>query len=156
MPALEFLLSRLADGLDRGHLDGRAKFIGLASPYVEKITLLRDLVQARVRDLGGMARLPAPAPAFRPESSTSATNTELSPGWLRYCSDCPRCGSSQQRQDLLLHRRHKVFGASAVSTAHQADSEEILVRWQGYKYDDIQQLAQRKSYWTQGSKGFRG
>ena len=99
VPALEFLLSRLADGLDLATLDGRAKFIGLASPYVEKITpgVLRDLVQARVRDLGGMAqplkrskssfRRPNPQqaqrtqrhPEARTQAATAATNHEHKP-----------------------------------------------------------------------------
>ena len=37
-PGIEFLLKRLADGLDLGSLDGRAKFMGVANPYVEKMS----------------------------------------------------------------------------------------------------------------------
>ncbi len=156
VPALEFLLSRLADGLDLATLDGRAKFIGLASPYVEKITpgVLRDLVQARVRDLGGMAQpLPRSKPAFRRPNPQQAQRTqELSQRMAEILLRLPSLWqqlSDQQRQDLQLHAGELgVFGAlvQLVQQHPEADSEEILVRWQGLPgYDDIQQLAQRKS-----------
>ena len=56
-PGIEFLFSKLGEGLDLQTLDGRARFMGLANPYVEKIPdgILKDLVKARVREIGGMA-----------------------------------------------------------------------------------------------------
>ena len=156
VPALEFLLSRLADGLDLATLDGRAKFIGLASPYVEKITpgVLRDLVQARVRDLGGMAQpLQRSKPSFRRPNPQQAQRTQELPQrmaeiLLRLPSLWQEL-SDEQRQDLQLHAAELgVFGVlvQLVQQHPEADSEEILVRWQGLPgFDDIQQLAQRQS-----------
>ena len=156
VPALEFLLSRLADGLDLATLDGRAKFIGLASPYVEKITpgVLRDLVQARVRDLGGMAQpLQRSKPLFRRPNPQQAQRTQELPQrmaeiLLRLPSLWQKL-SDEQRQDLQLHAAELgVFGVlvQLVQQHPEADSEEILVRWQGLPgFDDIQQLAQRQS-----------
>jgi DNA primase len=156
VPALEFLLSRLADGLDLATLDGRAKFIGLASPYVEKITpgVLRDLVQARVRDLGGMAQpLQRSKPLFRRPNPQQAQRTQELPQrmaeiLLRLPSLWQEL-SDEQRQDLQLHAAELgVFGVlvQLVQQHPEADSEEILVRWQGLPgFDDIQQLAQRQS-----------
>jgi hypothetical protein len=57
--------------------------------------------------------------------------------------------SDEQRQDLQLHAAELgVFGVlvQLVQQHPEADSEEILVRWQGLPgFDDIQQLAQRQS-----------
>ena len=156
VPALEFLLSRLADGLDLATLDGRAKFIGLASPYVEKITpgVLRDLVQARVRDLGGMAQpLQRSKPSFRRPNPQQAQRTqELPQRMAEILVRLPslwQALSDEQRQDLQLHAAELgVFGVlvQLVQQHPEADSEEILVRWQGLPgFDDIQQLAQRQS-----------
>ena len=156
VPALEFLLSRLVEGLDLATLDGRAKFIGLASPYVEKITpgVLRDLVQARVRDIGGMAQ---------PLTRSNTTFSRPNPQKVKRTQDLPermaeillrhpallQQTSDEQRQDLHAHSAELgIFGALLeLLKAHpEADSEEILVRWQGLPgFDDIQRLAQRKS-----------
>lgn len=56
-PGLEFLLKRLSEGLDLDTLDGRAKFMGLATPYVDKIKpgILQDMLRSRVREISGMA-----------------------------------------------------------------------------------------------------
>ncbi len=56
-PGIEYLFSKLGEGLDLQTLDGRARFMGLANPYVDKIPegILKDLVKARVREIGGMA-----------------------------------------------------------------------------------------------------
>lgn len=56
-PGVEYLFSKLGEGLDLESLDGRARFMGLATPYVDKIPdgILKDLVKARVREMGGMA-----------------------------------------------------------------------------------------------------
>lgn len=55
-PGIEYLFSKLGEGLDLQTLDGRARFMGLANPYVEKIPdgILKDLVKARVREMSGM------------------------------------------------------------------------------------------------------
>ncbi len=156
VPALEFLLSRLADDLDLATLDGRAKFIGLASPYVEKITpgVLRDLVQARVRDLGGMAqpltRSKRPSSRRTPQKVQRAQ--ELPERMAEILLRLPTLWdqlTDQQQQDLRTHRAELgVFGTllEFLQQHPEADSEEILVRWQGLPgFEDMQQLAQRKS-----------
>ena len=72
------LLSRLADGLDLATLDAGPNLWPRQPVCGKNHQVLRDLVQARVRDLGGMARpLPRPTPHSDAESSTSATNTGI-------------------------------------------------------------------------------
>ena len=156
VPALEFLLSRLAEGLDLATLDGRAKFIGLASPYVEKITpgVLRDLVQARVRDIGGMAQpLARSNPTFnRPNPQKAKRTQDLPERMAEILFRQPALlqdMNEEQRRDVQAYSSELgVFGAlvQLLRQHPDADSEEILVRWQGLPgFDDIQRLAQRKS-----------
>lgn len=156
VPALEFLLGKLAEGLDLETLDGRARFIGLANPYVEKITpgVLRDLVQARVRDLGGMAQpLPRANPVRQRSNAQSAKRTlELSQRLAEILLRLPHLWlevSADQRQELLHHAVSLgVLGPlfQMLEQHPQADNEEILVRWQGQAgFEEIQRLAQRKS-----------
>ena len=156
VPALEFLLGRLAEGLDLETLDGRARFIGLANPYVEKITpgVLRDLVQARVRDLGGMAQpLQRSNPTFaRSNASNTKRTLELSMRMAEILLRLPYLlqeVSDTQRKELVEHAGDfGVFGSlvKMLEQHPEADSEEILVRWQGQPgFDDIQRLAQSKS-----------
>ena len=88
-PGLEFLLGRLKENLDLHSLDGRAKFMGLAAPYIEKLPqgLLRDMVQARVRELGGLEPVQQSAvsastrearvsPASQPSATTNRRGIE--------------------------------------------------------------------------------
>ncbi|NCF32926.1 MAG: DNA primase [Proteobacteria bacterium] len=156
VPALEFLLGRLAEGLDLETLDGRARFIGLANPYVEKITpgVLRDLVQARVRDLGGMAQpLQRSNPTFARSNAPNTRRTlALSMRMAEILLRLPYLlqeVSDTQRKELVEHAGDfGVFGSlvKMLEQHPEADSEEILVRWQGQPgFDDIQRLAQRKS-----------
>jgi DNA primase len=156
VPALEFLLGRLAEGLDLETLDGRARFIGLANPYVEKITpgVLRDLVQARVRDLGGMAQpLQRSNPTFARSNAPNTKRTlELSMRMAEILLRLPYLlqeVSDTQRKELVEHAGDfGVFGSlvKMLEQHPEADSEEILVRWQGQPgFDDIQRLAQSKS-----------
>lgn len=156
VPALEFLLGRLAEGLDLETLDGRARFIGLANPYVEKITpgVLRDLVQARVRDLGGMAQpLQRSNPTFARSNAPNTKRTlALSMRMAEILLRLPYLlqeVSDTQRKELVEHAGDfGVFGSlvKMLEQHPEADSEEILVRWQGQPgFDDIQRLAQRKS-----------
>ena len=55
-PGLEYLFSKLGEGLDLQSLDGRARFMGLANPLVEKIPagILQELVRKRVQEIGGI------------------------------------------------------------------------------------------------------
>jgi DNA primase len=156
VPALEFLLGRLAEGLDLETLDGRARFIGLANPYVEKITpgVLRDLVQARVRDLGGMAQpLQRSNPTFARSNAPNTKRTlELSMRMAEILLRLPYLlqeVSDTQRKELVEHAGDfGVFGSlvKMLEQHPEADNEEILVRWQGQPgFDDIQRLAQSKS-----------
>lgn len=74
-PGIEYLLKKLGEGLDLQSLDGRARFMGLAHPYVEKIPdgILKDLVQSRVREIGGMAMTGVTA-------SKTQNNRRVAPG----------------------------------------------------------------------------
>ena len=54
-PAIEYLFSRLADGLDLRNLDDRARLGSLALPHIERVPagILKDLMQARLAELTG-------------------------------------------------------------------------------------------------------
>jgi DNA primase len=56
-PAIEYLFSRLAEGLDLRNLDHQARLAGLAMPYIDKVPdgILRQLMSNRLRSLTGVA-----------------------------------------------------------------------------------------------------
>ena len=72
LPAVEYLFQQLSQGLDLSSLDGKARFVGLIEPYVQKIPegVLRSLVQQRITELTGLgvknqSAAPKPLPARR-------------------------------------------------------------------------------------------
>jgi len=70
VPGLEYLFSKLGQGLDLQTVDGQAKFAALVNPYVEKVPpgLLRELLTQKVaRITGHEATLPqSPSPPRPP------------------------------------------------------------------------------------------
>ncbi|MFT7653293.1 MAG: DNA primase [Limisphaerales bacterium] len=75
LPALEFLVQRLSQGLDLETMDGKGRFVGLISPYVEKLPtgVLQTLLKQRIEQLTGLrgARQPRqtePKPQFKASS----------------------------------------------------------------------------------------
>ena len=54
--AIDLLFRRLSEGLDLSGIDGQARFVGLATPFVDKLPqgVLRTLVEQRVAQIAGL------------------------------------------------------------------------------------------------------
>ena len=141
-PGMEYLFSKLGEGLDLQSLDGRARFMGLANSYVEKIPagLLKDLVKNRVREIGGMAATVPGAqrvPRQNRQSSalTSTADTALARRILSILLKAPALWSSldeNTRRSLLAHGKDiGLLGniANFLSDHPTSDPNEILIAW---------------------------
>jgi DNA primase len=141
-PGIEYLFSKLSEGLDLQSLDGRARFMGLANPFVEKIPdgILKDLVKARVRDIGGMAapvtgssRVPNRPIVDRGESSD--VGSALAQKMLSMLLKAPNLWASLDesiQRDMLAQSRDMGLLGRLVNflTDHpKADANEILIGW---------------------------
>ena len=141
-PGIEYLFSKLSEGLDLQSLDGRARFMGLANPFVEKIPdgILKDLVKARVRDIGGMAapvtgssRVPNRPIVEREEISD--VGSALAQKMLSMLLKAPSLWASldeSTRRDMLAQSRNMGLLGRLVNflTDHpEADANEILIGW---------------------------
>ena len=67
VPGLEYLFSRLAQGLDLETVDGKAKFGGLIRPYIDKVVSaeLKALLQQKVESQTGFGATTAARPLSR-------------------------------------------------------------------------------------------
>ncbi|MEQ9451346.1 MAG: DNA primase [Pseudomonadales bacterium] len=56
IPALEFLVQRLSQGLDLNSMDGKGRFVGLIEPYVSKLPsgILSNLLQQKIEQITGL------------------------------------------------------------------------------------------------------
>ena len=141
-PGIEYLFSKLSEGLDLQSLDGRARFMGLANPFVEKIPdgILKDLVKARVRDIGGMAA-PMPSPArvsnapFIERDKGFDVGSALAQKMLSMLLKAPALWASldESLQRAMLAQSHEMGLLGRVVnflTDHpEADANEILIGW---------------------------
>ncbi len=91
VPGLEFLLTRLSQGLDLNSIDGRARFAGLVQPYVEKVPegVLKALLQQKVAQMTGLQRSNVPA-------ERANKNTKRASGRVK--------GVSERLLSILLQR----------------------------------------------------
>lgn len=141
-PGIEYLFSKLSEGLDLQSLDGRARFMGLANPFVEKIPdgILKDLVKARVREIGGMAapvtgsaRVPNRPIAKREESSNvgSALAQKMLSMLLKAPALWASLDESIQRDMLAQSRDMGLLGrlVNFLADHPEADANEILIGW---------------------------
>lgn len=82
MPGLEYLFSRLRQGLDLDTVDGQAKFGALINPYVQKVPggMLRELLERKVAGITGQAptSVPHPQPPIRRQQAPLAGNAKVS------------------------------------------------------------------------------
>jgi DNA primase catalytic core len=141
-PGIEYLFSKLSEGLDLQSLDGRARFMGLANPLVEKIPdgILKNLVKARVREIGGMAapvtgsaRVPNRPIAEREESSNvgSALAQKMLSMLLKAPALWASLDESIQRDMLAQSRDMGLLGrlVNFLADHPEADANEILIGW---------------------------
>jgi DNA primase len=143
-PGIEYLFSKLSEGLDLQTLDGRARFMGLANPYVEKIPsgLLQDLVKARVREIGGMAaplaggvKPPAHQPGEATSSPASGSGSILVQRLLTLLLKAPQLWGQLpkdlQRQVIAQSKDLGLLGrlVNFLSDRPEADVDEVLIAW---------------------------
>ncbi len=141
-PGIEYLFNKLGEGLDLQSLDGRARFMGLANPYVEKIPagILQELVRKRVREMGGMD-----TGTIRPARSESKSRVSmrddgefgpvLAQRLIGMLLKAPNLWSELDKSTKAeLLARHKELGVlgrlvSLLDTQPESDTNEILIAW---------------------------
>ncbi|MDG1134741.1 MAG: DNA primase [Pseudomonadales bacterium] len=141
-PGIEFLLKRLAEGLDLESLDGRAKFMGVANPYLDKMSkgILKDLVVARVREMSGMAAPVGGGPRTanttakpRPQAKRGeAALSERLAGILVKSPVLWGLVDSKLQEESLTHASSLgLLGSLMLLLEEQscADVEEVIARW---------------------------
>jgi len=146
LPAIEYLFTQLAQGLDLDSIDDRARLASLAAPYIERVPegILKDLMRARLQKTTGFAsrsqvatRETVPLPRPPPPSSEPLHQRMLAvllkrPGMLQQLE------SAQVR--ALLKQTEGTLLADIVSYIDKClqsgdlagvESSAILGRWAG-------------------------
>ncbi len=144
-PAIEYLFSRLSEGLDLNQLDGQARLASLAMPYLRQVPegILKQLMERRLQALTGFAgdsTGPAQAGSAsvpkatdnRPQPALSALQRKL----LRYLLAAPEHISTVPTSvtDPVAERAdHDVFCEIVKYVAKNPDTDQsdILGRWAG-------------------------
>lgn len=147
-PAIEYLFTRLSEGLDLTSLDGQARLAALAQPHIEKVPdgVLRTLMQRRLQTLTGLDAGPDAAPGravvrgavARPAASgRSKPDLALArrllalllrrPGLLHNLAAEARQGLTEEAGEPGLF----VDVAKYIDENPEADTAEILGRWSG-------------------------
>ena len=146
MPGLEYLFTRLRQGLDLDTVDGQAKFAALINPYVEKVPqgLLRELLVRKVADLTGQSPPRATAsapqrPVARGQQAPLAGNSKISERLLSRLLTIlvkkPQLWShteAAQREALAANAHALGLFGEVVQHLHQSDTadvEELLVHF---------------------------
>jgi DNA primase len=138
VPGLEYLFSRLAQGLDLETVDGKAKFGGLIRPYIDKVSSaeLKALLQQKVEAQTGFGAATAARPLSRqPARTRSKGLVKLSERLLTLLIKHPGYWS-----DVPLENRNMLVEAAGdlgllgeivtyVNNRADADTEELLIRW---------------------------
>lgn len=141
-PGIEYLFNKLGEGLDLQSLDGRARFMGLANPYVEKIPagILQQLVRKRVREIGGMetgtirpaGRESKPRVSMRDDGEFGPVLAQRLIGMLLKAPSLWIELDKNTQAELLAH--HKELGVlgrlvSLLDAQPESDTNEILIAW---------------------------
>ena len=152
---LEFLLAKLAHGLDLKSVDDRAKFVGLTSPYIDKVPpgILQTVLRDRVKDLTGFSAGPAQHVRRRgtlPSNGSKKKTSTLSERLLTYVLKHPPVWTfvpAEVRLAVLdVVPQLDLLGeiVAYIDEFPEADTNELLVRWADETgYDDLLRLAQR-------------
>lgn len=141
-PGIEYLFNKLGEGLDLQSLDGRARFMGLANPYVEKIPagILQELVRKRVREIGGMetgtirpaGRESKPRVSMRDDGEFGPVLAQRLIGMLLKAPNLwIELDTSTQAELLAHHKELGVLGrlVSLLDAQPESDTNEILIAW---------------------------
>ena len=140
LPGMEFLLQRLAVGLDMESVDGRARFNGLAGPYLDKMAdgILKDLLRERIRSMTGYqaARPLNDNQSVRPVAPTpSGAGDKVSERLLTIVLKHPdlwfQVGDEARQAVLGAVNSESTLGKllDYIDKNSEADTEELLVRF---------------------------
>ena len=150
---MEFLFDKLALGLNLESLDDRAKFVGLTSPYINKVPpgILQTMLQDRVREMTGFSSASGPTRSRSSRPKTAQKNiSALSERLLTYVIKHPPVWTfvPQAVRDEVLDAVQQlgVLGdfVMYIDNNPSADTDELLVRWADEPgYEQILQLANR-------------
>ncbi len=143
VPGLEYLFTRLAQGLDLDTVDGKAKFAGLIRPYIDKVASaeLKLLLQQKVNAQAGFGaqtseRQVARKPARNKQKGLDRVSERLLTLLLKHPGHWNEVSVESQSTLLEAASDLGLLGdiLSYVHVHPEADSEELLVRWS----DDVQ------------------
>ena len=141
-PGIEYLFSKLGEGLDLQSLDGRARFMGLANPLVEKIPagILQELVRKRVQEIGGIETGTIRAEGGESKLRVSKRDdgrfgSVLAQRLIGMLLKAPYLWSELDKStqaEFLAHRKELGVLGRLVSLLHaqpDLDTNEILIAW---------------------------
>ena len=141
-PGLEYLFSKLGEGLDLQSLDGRARFMGLANPLVEKIPagILQELVRKRVQEIGGIETGTIRAEGGKSKLRVTKRDdgrfgSVLAQRLIGMLLKAPYLWSELDKStqaEFLAHRKELGVLGRLVSLLHaqpDLDTNEILIAW---------------------------
>jgi DNA primase len=151
-PAIEYLFSRLGEGLDLDQLDGQARLASLAMPYLRQVPggILKQLMNRRLQVLTGFsgeedgAEVPsgraAVAPAVPAKPAKSSQNSRLSVlqrKLLRYLLASPALAErmpDEIRAAVAELASQDTFSdiVNYVAKNPEADQSDVLGRWTGH------------------------
>ncbi len=139
-PAIEYLFSELASGLDVRQLDAQARLASLVLPYIEQVPngVLKQLMQNRLTQMTGLAGAPKPAPRQRSVRPVAADGG-LTPLTRRLLGHVLRVPEALQTVDADLraavarHADSDLFAevVQYVDGNPGADRSELVGRWAG-------------------------
>jgi DNA primase len=152
-PAIEYLFSELATGLDTRQLDDQAKLASLVLPYIEKVPngVLKQLMRNRLNQITGLAEAPKPAARAR-MSRPSAQEGGLTPltrrllGYLLRVPEAMQQVDADTRSAVAANADSDPFAevVQYVDRNPDADRSELVGRWAGSALaEEIGRLAQQ-------------
>jgi len=141
-PAIEYLFSRLSEGLDLDSLDHRARLASLAMPHIEKVPdgYLRRLMTQRLNDLTGLnpagARTPVRTQPAAGSGRSAARLSALAKRLLALLVQRPKLLHSlpsEHRRQLSAGTDDDLFTQiiKYLDENPEADTAELLGRWSG-------------------------
>jgi len=146
-PSIEYLFTRLAEGLDLDQLDGQARLASLAMPYLSQVPdgILRQLMNRRLQTLTGLSSedVAGQAPTVttaQPKAAKPSQNTRLSVlqrKLLRYLLASPALAgrmSEEVRATVAELAVQDTFCdiVNYIAINPEVDQSDVLGRWTGH------------------------
>ena len=145
-PAIEYLFSRLSEGLDLAQLDGQARLASLAMPYLKRVPdgILKQLMNRRLQALTGFTDeqsetvTPPPGRAKPARPAENSRLTTLQRRLLRHLLASPRLASGLDAEvagavESLAAQDVFCEIVNYVAKNPDIDQSEVVGRWTGHE-----------------------